>query len=430
MGVTKFYPRSGRRAIVDGQDVIERVGESAVVCVPRSGMEIARMLIRTRGYWRTGYAMAYAQNSYTLPDDTEMDIISGEIDLFLEETNDMTCNDLVGELSAIGDAITALSLDGGCGCGANGAGATSPAASPTDTGDIFLATGTPPAGYDDWEQYQIIKCDVASYIVQSLIDDLRYFQIVQIANLTIGAMATGMISIVSGFTLTAILAGLLGILAYSVGMLFQAEEAFVAGFDDLVCAILTGTDAQESIDFFISEATSQLVAAIADPISEFLLIQLVTSWADTIFFNLLYAEYDSVLEYSIPGGADCSACGLGCTTFQLNLGSWSGGLTFASEFSASAHRIELYFNTTGTNCNLACSPAEKVALMGLIGWTDAGAGNDNFRIWSDLNCPLGGPDEYSSDTIPTFGTIYCSRFISILSSTAFTATFERYGKCF
>lgn len=426
------YSRSGRRSIISGVDIISSVGEQAIVCIPRSAVEITRALVRNRGYWRTTYAMAYSDTGYTLPNDAEFDIITEQIDLFLEATNDMSCNDLVSELDDIGNAILALSQSGGCGCGSHGAGSTSPAAGSTNSGDIFEPTGTPPTGYPDWETYQVIKCDAATFIVQSLIDDIRYYQVVSIATLTVGALATGMISVVSGFTLTAILAGLLGILAYSVGMLFLAETQLVAGFDDLVCAILTGETAQESMDNFISEMTTQMIGAIADPISEFLIIQLISAWVDTTFFNILYTNYDDMLTFSIPGGADCSACGLGCTNYQILTGVWLGGLTFDSVLVSTAYRVELFWNTDSTDCTDSCSPMENVKIMSIPGWSDAGAINDNFRIWSDAACPISSTnaDAYSSDTPPPLGTNFCQRVISILSGTPFTATFERSGKCF
>ena len=376
--------------------------------------------------------MEYSDNSYTLPDDTDFDLIKGFLDEFLEATTDMSCNDLVTELDDIGNAITALSLGGGCGCGSGGGGATSPAVETTDTGDITLVTGTPPDGYPDWETYQTAKCNIAHFIIQSLLDDVRWWQTVQIGTMTLAYLAAGVVSIMSALTLSAILAGLLGILAYEILMLEDAEEQLETGFSDLLCAIIAGETAQESMDNFISEMTTQMTTAITDPISEFLIIQLLTTWVDTAFFNLLYAPYEEFLGHQIPGGADCSDCGLGCVSFWTSIGTWQGGLTWAGELSGAAYYIGVHFNATSDACGANCGPMETFSLAGMEGYTPKTASNDSFRIWSDAVCPWssGNADVYSSDTPLVFDVQYCGRVVQIFSATPFTATFERFGHCY
>ncbi len=432
MGETRKYPRSGRRSLISTPEILAKSGENVLVCVPIPALEIIRQIVRNRGYWRTTYASSYSDDFYTLPGDTDFDTITGFLDLFLEATTKMDCNDLITELDDIGNAITALSLGGGCGCGAGGGGATSPADDPTDTGDITLSTGTPPSGYVDWAAYQVAKCDLATYIVQSLLDDLRWWQTVQIATMTLAGLTAGMVSILSAFTLTAILAGLLAVLAYEFTMLEDAEDQMITGFEDLVCAILSGETSAESQANFIAEMDAQMTAAITDPISEFLVIQLLTVWTDSEFFNLLYAPYEDYLMHSIPAGADCSACGLSCKNFQVYQGTWLGGDVFQGELVSGTYNIRVTYNATDADCANDCGPMEEISLDGLIGYTPYSATNDSFRFYSDAACPMTSTnaDAYSSDTIPTFGVKYCVRHIFIFSATQFTATIGRHGYCF
>lgn len=426
------YPRSGRRSIISASELLLQSEQSALVCVPVPALEIIRGLVRNRGYWRTTYADEYFSSYYTLPDDTTFDTITGFLDLFLEATTNMDCNDLITELDDIGNAITALGASGGCGCGSSGGGATSPADDATDTGDITGGTGTPPDGYPDWNTYQLAKCDIAHMIVNNLIADIAWWQVVQIGTLTMAGLAAGMLSILSAFTLTGVMAGLIAILAYEVTMLEDAEDALTDGLMDLVCAILSGTDSASSQSNFISEMTSQITAAVADPISEFLLIQLLTTWTDSSSFNLLYADYDTFLGTQVPTGNDCGDCGLGCTNFCATYGPWIGGLTFQSSLSGGAHYIGVMFNIDDCNWATQCGPMEEFSLVNMVGYTPHSATNNSFRIWSDSALPItsGNADVYNSDTPIPYDVHYCGLYVLIFSNTAFTATFERFGHCY
>jgi len=399
-------------------------------------LEIARKLVRVRGYWRTTYASAYGDSSYTLPDLPTFDVITGFLDEFLEGTNDMDCQDFANELDDIEQAILSLGGSGGCGCGSGGAGATSPPADDTDTGDITLGTGTPPPGWPGWEEYQVGKCNVASMIVSDLLNDVIWWQTVTIATLTVGGLSAGMLSILSAFTLTAVLAGLLALLAYNIAFLTNAQDALTDGFEDLVCAILAGTDSQESMDNFISEMETQVDLAMSDVIARFLVKQLLGQWADATLFNLLYADYDDYLARQITTGADCSACGLGCHNFELGRGTWLGGLSFSSEFYSSYHRITIAWNMASPLYDICdpddhCGPMELHELVTLTGHTGAGASVNDFMVWKDADCPrtAGNGTGYNSDTPPLYIEV-CGRNLQFLSSTAFTATWEVKGHCF
>lgn len=428
---TRKYTKAGRRDIISGVEILGKGSESALICAPIAAIDIARKLVRNRGYWRTTYAMAYGDSSYTLPTPSEMDSIEEILNEFLEATTLMDCGDLITELDDIEQAITALSLGGGCGCGSGGAGATSPPADDTDTGDITLSTGTPPDGYPDWATYQVAKCDIATMIIADLLSDVIWWQTVTIATLTLGGLSAGMLSILSAFTLTAILAGLLALLAYNITFLVNAQEAIESGFSDLVCAILAGETSQESMDNFISEMETQVDLEMTDPIARFLVKQLLGQWADTTLFNLLYADYDDFLARQIPTGADCSDCGMGCHRADPMRGTYLGGDVWQSVFWSSYHRVEVRFNQDAENCpGDTCGPMEEIEMSDLTGWTVSASSRGDFRVWSDAACPITSDnmDVYDSDTPPTEN--FCCRYYYISSSTAFTVKMGRLGHCF
>lgn len=434
MAETRPYTRAGRRNIIDGVDLLSKSGSDVLICVPQISLEAARIFLAQRGLWRTSYAMAYGDSDYTIPTVEEFEPIEQAISQFLEDTTLMNCTDLATELAAISDGIAALGASSGCGCGAGGAGQTPPPIDPTDTGDITQSTGTPPDGYTTWEQYQAAKCDIATWIVQNLLDDVRWFQVVQISTLTVGGLAAGIVSVLSAGTLAAILAVLLSILAYEVTMLEDAEDTIVTYFDDLVCAILGGTDAQTSIDNFLSVLNARLDVVVLDPISNFLLKQLLAYWTDTTQFNLLYAPYDEVIARQIPGGADCAACGLTCNNFQVGAGTWLGGLTFdAVKIGTNNYQCSVVFNSdTVDGCSGHCGPMVLMSILEAPGFTGVPGGTPAVRIYQDGDCP---PDSYnasgySSDDLPPPQGVYCGRFFQLYSSTDFTVTVARVGVCF
>ncbi len=433
---TRKYTKAGRRDIISGSEILAKGGASALICAPIAAFDVARKLVRNRGYWRTTYAMAYGDASYTLPTPGEMELIEEILNEFLEATTLMDCGDLITELDDIEQAITALSLGGGCGCGSGGAGQTPPPVDDTDTGDITEPTGTPPPGWPGWEEYQVGKCNVATMIVGNLLSDVVWWQTVTIATLTVGGLSAGMLSILSAFTLTAVLAGLLALLAYNIAFLSNAEDALTDGFEDLVCAILAGTDSQDSMDNFISEMETQVNLAMSDTIARFLVKQLLGQWTDSTLFNLLYADYDAYLARQIPTGADCSGCGLGCHSFELGRGTWHGGLSFSSEFYSSYHRISIAWNIQPWPYDICdpddmCGPMELHRLVSLSGHTHSGASVNDFMSWKDVDCPRtsGNATGYNSDTAPIEVQV-CGRNIQILSSTAFSASWEVDGHCF
>lgn len=424
MAETRKYTKAGRRNILNANSLVAKSGEYTVVCAPISALEIARAFLRQRGLWRTSYAVSYGDNEYTLPDDETMAVIEQMILEFLEVTTQMDCNDLVTELSAIEQAINGLSMGGGCGCGSGGAGGTSPPADTTDTGDITGGTGTPPEGYPDWDTYQQAKCDIAYWIVNNMLDDIGWWQTISIADLTVTALVAGMASVLSGFTLTALLAALAGLWAYSTSVLEQMDDSLTADIDDLVCVILSGETAQGSMDNFISEIETVLSADISDPIALYLAETVAEKFADPAQFNLLYAPYDDYLGHQIPGGNDCQGCGIPCTTIQMNYGEYLGGGLFSSLHQDNHDRIGFYLNTNTPSGGDPCAGMEDVTIDSLLGHTSVGSGHD-FRVYED-DSPV--QLIYESDTSFS-GMEFCCRYIGVLSDTPFTMTITRGGKC-
>lgn len=430
MADTRFYTKAGRRAVISATDLLLQEGEYALVCVPIPALEIARKMVRDRGYWLTSYAASYEPNSYTLPDAATMDRITAFLDEFLEATTDMDCNDLITELNDIEQAIISTGGAGGCGCGSGGGGETSPPEETRDTGDITGPTGTPPPGYDNWIHYQGVKCDIAWWIVNNIISDISWIRAVGVGTITFAGFAVGLTSVLSAGTLTGIIAGVIGIVAFGVAILASLSTVLAENTEDLVCEIVTGETTAESISNFKTLIATLLDAETADPTARFLLKQFVNHWMDTSQFNLLYAEFTEVEAHQFPTGHDCSGCGLPCTNFFLQTGVWLGDLAFDSAVSGTCHRVEIIWNNISGSCDDNCGPMEEFSIKSQDAITDCVVRN-NYQVWSVDDCgdipPL--PLVWNANFGPAIGQKLCGQLLSFVSGSAWSIEFEAWGGC-
>lgn len=431
MADTRSYRGAGRRDIISSVDLLAQSGEYAIICVPIPALEIARKLVRVRGYWRTSYASSYDDSSYTLPDMSTFDTITGFLDEFLEGTNDMDCQDFVNELNDIEAAIIAAGVSGGCGCGSAGGGEVSPPPDDTDTGDITAGTGTPPGGYASWEEYQIFKCDISNWIINNFIADIAWLAGAQFGTLSVAVLGTAFLSVLSAYTLGLLLPILYAIGNYEQTMLEDLETIINDNFSDLLCEIVTGTTSATSMSDFIDALQTLITAEVSDLVKRFLLQQLVSFWQDTTEYNLLYAHKDAVDNHQVPSGGDCGDCGVECSNVFMGTGTNLGGGTFASAPLAGRHHIALHWNTGTNPCTDTCGSMETFSWEQFTGWTDYGGGEYSFKAWQDSDCPYTTTNAtvYQSDTMPTLGVEYCGRSVEVISGTAFTMTMGRYGKC-
>lgn len=432
MAETRKYTRSGRRAIIDANNLVARYGENTLICAPIGALEIARVFIRQRGLWRTSYASAYNDDDYVLPDDATMAIIEDIISQFLEATNTMDCNDLITELNDIEQAINAISSSGGCGCGSGGAGSSEPGADTTDTGDITQATGTPPSGYPDWQTYQDTKCDIAHWIVQNLLDDLIFLENLTISTLPANSFANFLQSVLAGGSILALYTALVSLSSYASSAIADIRAQLQSNFMDVVCAILTGETAQDSLDAYVIAIDAVIDTAIADAFTRYLAKTALHYFGTTTQFNLLYAPYSDVQTRSIPSGQDCEDCGLECHLVDVSIGTDFGNGYYESDFVDNRHRLKMSFNATGPAAGpiSCCGPMELVTLTSVNGWTATGDQDFDWTYSEDNSPSVCTPvqPEYQSDT-PPLDVEHCTRNLSIKSSTAFNITITRAGRC-
>ena len=304
MSETRRYPRGDVRQLINYDFVVGRSGTNQLICIDRGFLAICQALAVTRGQWKSTYVKALGDATYQTPTDEEMLTIR---DIVSEGIVQMTdCNDLEAALQDIAAAISAQS-DSGCGCGAGGAGGSSPAPDPTTTDDPTQPTGTPPDGYASWSEYQDRKCDIAQWIVDNIEADMIWLEGVSIGAVTTGGLALGLVSVLSGGTLTAIVALGVGVAGLSAAGISEIKDAITNNKADLKCALYTAESAAESISNFNSAIGTAINGETGDAVAQYVLTEFARLWADTSQVNLMY---EALTDQSppVPSGADCSGC--------------------------------------------------------------------------------------------------------------------------
>lgn len=423
----KRHPRGSSRQIMSIDRVLGLTGDKVFLCLDRGFVEICKYLARSRGLWRTSYAYdgTVTDVGYEMPTSDEFTQIESIVG---EGVIDMaSCDDIVTAL----ESLVATTASQNCGCGSNGGPEVSPDVLVDDTGDITSGTGTPPDGYATWAQYQQAKCDIARWILDNLRTDVQWMITHETAALVIGGLAAGLAGLLSANVLVAILGVLLVIAAYEYDMLSDLDDAIGNSYDDLLCALFTGTNAADSIAQFNAALETAINAETLDPVARLLLLELAKYWADTTSVNLMYAPLSEVPN--IPSVGDCSACGVDCNTDWVLSGEYLGGGTFASALSGSDHVISVQFNASGPALDGTddCGPMLQYNLLGLSGYTAKVSGLNSFRLWVDSDRAFTSTNAtgYNSDTQPASSLDLCGRYFSIFSTTEFTMTIDKIGVC-
>lgn len=153
-----------------------------VVCLSSRQVTIIRKALLSM-VWRTRFGEYIEPNLWRILDNTELVELVEETEVNLMANCFDDAATIIGEAVVTASenlafAISAINCGGGinvnCGSGgrsgSGGAGGSSPPYS-TET-PIVPGIGDPPEGYASWEEFNNDKCAIASYLVNTLIDDI------------------------------------------------------------------------------------------------------------------------------------------------------------------------------------------------------------------------------------------------------------------
>jgi len=276
-------------------------------------------------------------------DGEEYDIVSrDEFSTFQEWVSDLNvnlggfnmCNEiLLGIAQILQQLVDKPCCPGESGGGSRGAGdIPAPPSTQTSTTDDRL--GDPPPGFEDWDEYDQFKCDMAHKILDDLIVDMATL-------FTVGAGVTASVTLAT-LLLTALLtpigwAALITLAGVALSLfatgitVSELTSVLEDNRDSLVCGMLSGSSVTDSISFFadvvqdICEADAEISAFGDVPI--FLAVNTIMGFASIDSFNRLYEPP----PYEIPTGNDCSGCNppwWDCITADHVISSGSNFVTF------------------------------------------------------------------------------------------------------
>lgn len=300
------YPRSGRRSIVDYNQLVTDSTEYIVLCVNKAVVGVAREFLLTRGLWPTTYAVNYGNDGYDLPTLVQMDLVEELISEFLEDTNDMDCTDFANSLTAIRDAISALSSGAGCGCGSGDAGSDDPPASGQTVDPPGTPGGTVPPGFADLAEYEDYKCDVADWIVQSMRSDIFWMSAATIGTMPLVVFAGLLITPVPGARVAALLFAVIALSGLAAGVFTSFLNAIDNNASALKCALYEATDVSDAKTDFESTFDTAVDAETADLAWRFAIKSVFDLFVSNHNINKLFVKD----EFTSFPAATCTDCGV------------------------------------------------------------------------------------------------------------------------
>lgn len=264
------------------------------------------MFLSSRGVWATTYATNYYDNGYDIPDSNQLAVVEELISEFLEDTNDMDCSDFNNSLIAIGDAITALSASGGCGCGSGDAGSDEPPGSTQTVDPPGTPGGTVPPGFLDLAEYETYKCDVASWIVDQLRADVVFWQLGTVSTMTLTIFISLLVTPVPGARVAALLFAVVALSGLGASVFTVFLAAIDNHRDDLVCALYEATDVATAASDYNAAFDTAVDAETSDLAFRFAIKSVFDLMTSNSVINKLFDKD----VYTSFGSGDCTGCGI------------------------------------------------------------------------------------------------------------------------
>lgn len=264
---------------------------------------------------------------------TGAQLIGNEIYLRNEplEVSIMSCNsDVAAALQAIAAALQGQGCCGGSVPGVNGGsggagmipGEPSPHSStPTDR------EGPPPPGYESWDEFDQLACNMAMYIIDQIIVDIGTSAIVNVALTDVAGLAALIVPLLTTPIGWAIVLTIAGLMIENL-ILAVAYADIITWFTDnkseLVCALLLGTDVDSSINSVVDKVDEIIDAenGFGGGLGEYWARRYIKAWFTVDSVNRLYNRQginppdqdcpcggEAIFEIYNPGGEGQGAYG-------------------------------------------------------------------------------------------------------------------------
>lgn len=190
------------------------------------------------------------------------------------------------------------------GPGTVGTGGTDEPATP----DIDPQDPTPPDGYETWDAYFTDLCDKATWLVNTMDDDLGRLTTAQLVGVTALTLAPILVTLfltpIPGARIFAIASLLIAIASYGLSTLTTLKSTFAGAKDDLICALYTANGPASGRAAFLGVIRDALEAATVDPVQ--------VEYGVTLTDFILSDDGLNIVYTLQPGrtfaAGDCSGC--------------------------------------------------------------------------------------------------------------------------
>ena len=411
-----YYPH---RQLIDVAEFLSKSNDSYLMCVSGSMLYALRKLAKERLFWKSTFVLSRQADSYTLPDDTQWDVIQEIAAEWIAESEvvEMCNNRLIEAIEGIAASIVQTSCCVGAGAGGQMIGE-----------DYYWGTATPDyeptvfgpgEEFETEEEYQSHKCEAANGIVRAMLLTLESWSFLSLAGLTLGTAALGIFG--GGLLLNPPIALLFALLAtgFLIATFYALSNAVADNYDELVCALYASTGAIDAYDRLRSGVNDIAVDLGVAEISITPLLDLIMATAPIDTMNSLFGAVG--LPY-VPGDdVDCDvACAEPCQTVYLVRGIYDPGLKrFTSVWATNRWDIDAFFNYD-PEVPEHCGPA----LNGCL-WIEDNPPNPTNQGLAHRVRDQAGNQFYSSDNPPVTPLNVVGRIIITQPSASFSITFTQ-----
>lgn len=305
--MTQSRPYYSSRQIIDVDDFLSRADDSYLMCISGSMVYALRKLAKTRLLWETTYAKTKAEQSYTLPDETDFDAIEDIVSEWIADSEEIEmCNAAL--INALQD-IALATRESSCCFGAAGSGMEI-------GGDFYYGTETPleaPTSFGSGEEFateelwEAHKCEAANAIVNGLAATIANMSIFTLVNLTGLSIVAALIGI--GLLTIPPVAIVLALIftGFTMGALVTFSNDILDNQEELVCGLYNADGAIDAYDW-LKEALEDI--AIDLGVVEISIGPLIDLAMNLVTIDSLNHLYLSANIPGIPGEQiDCAYCG-------------------------------------------------------------------------------------------------------------------------
>lgn len=393
MAETRFY--YPHRQLIDVTEFLSKSSDSYLMCVSGSMLYALRKFVKERMFWKSTFVLSYEADRYTLPDDTQWDVIQEIAAEWIADSEvvEMCNNRLIDAIEGIAASIVQTSCCVGAGAGGQMVGEDYywGTATPLDEPTIF----GPGEEFETEAAYQSHKCEAANGIVRAMLLTLESWSFLSLAGLTLGTAALGIFG--GGLLLNPPIALLFALLAtgFLIATFYALSNAVANNYEDLVCALYASTGAIDAYDRLRNSVNDLALDLGVAEISIAPLLDLVMATAPIDTMNSLFGAVG--LPY-VPGDdVDCDvACADPCQAVYCYWGTYDPGTKIATSASESGTRQACYINFNfDSSVPEWCGP-----LLHGVRWIETSPPVPTYSGIAHRVRDQGGNTHYSSDNPP------------------------------